>query len=194
MPKQSISQEIITLFKKHGQMEYGEGFSVSSHSVQAGLLAKEKGYDSALIIAAFIHDIGHLYPLEMATAEVQKMGDFGIEAHDQWGEKFLRQRNFPPRVIAPVENHVRAKRYLCFKEPDYYVSLSEASKETLSYQGGPMSAPEAKAFASAPLFEESIKIRRIDDEAKADNFEVTASHWVYFAGLIDELAGINLEL
>lgn len=168
-------------------MEYGEGFSVSSHSIQAGLLAQEQGYDSALVVAAFVHDIGHLYPLEIAAAEVQKMGDFGIEAHDQWGEKFLRQRGFRTQVIAPVEHHVKAKRYLCYKEPHYYDSLSEASKETLSYQGGPMSAKEAQAFASAPFFEDIIKIRRIDDAAKADNFEVKPSHWEYFGGLLDEL-------
>lgn len=187
MPKHSISQEIISLFEKHGHMEYGEGFSVSAHSVQAGLIAKEKGYDLELIIAAFAHDIGHLYPLELLSANVQKMGGFGIEAHDKWGEEFLRQWSFPARVIAPVENHVRAKRYLCFIEPNYYDSLSEASKETLSYQGGPMSAQEAQAFARAPFFEESIKIRRIDDEAKEEDFEVKASHWQYLGALLDEL-------
>lgn len=187
MPKHPVSQAIISLFQQHGHMEYGEGFSVSSHSVQAGLIAKEKAYDPGLIVAAFIHDIGHLYPLDLATIEVQKMGDFGIEAHDQWGEKFLHQHGFPARVIAPVAHHVRSKRYLCYKEPDYYDSLSEASKETLSYQGGPMSAEEAQAFAAAPFFEESIKIRRIDDEAKADHFEVKDWHWEYFAGLLDEL-------
>ncbi len=39
-----------------------------------------------------------------------------------------------------VEYHVQAKRYLTFSQPDYYARLSEASRRTLAYQGGVMTA------------------------------------------------------
>ena len=45
-----------------------------------------------------------------------------------------------------VEGHVLAKRYLCFKDPEYYSKLSPASKTTLEFQGGFMAAEEAKMF------------------------------------------------
>ena len=34
-----------------------------------------------------------------------------------------------------VEGHVLAKRYLCFKDPEYYNGLSPSSKATLVFQG-----------------------------------------------------------
>ncbi|MEL6274979.1 MAG: hypothetical protein AAFU03_07745, partial [Bacteroidota bacterium] len=60
--------EILSLFKTFGHIEYGERVTQSSHAVQAGLLAREKEYDNELIIAAFLHDIGHLYPLAVKDA------------------------------------------------------------------------------------------------------------------------------
>ncbi len=36
-----------------------------------------------------------------------------------------------------IENHVNAKRYLTWKNPAYFAALSEASLQTLTYQGGP---------------------------------------------------------
>jgi predicted HD phosphohydrolase len=39
-----------------------------------------------------------------------------------------------------------AKRYLCFKDQNYHNNLSEASKVTLTYQGGRMEVDEALIF------------------------------------------------
>ena len=178
------TEEIIELFKKHGHIEYGERCSVLSHSFQAGSLAKEMGYDDELILAAFLHDIGHLYPLEKPEADFEKMGEFGIEAHDHWGAKLLEEKGLPDRIIATVKNHVISKRYLCAVDPAYYQLLSEASKQTLEYQGGPMSKEEAEQFQTNPFFEDSILIRKLDDEAKGINFQVTTAHWTFFKGLL----------
>lgn len=177
------AEQIIAIFKKHGHQAYGEGCSVNSHSIQSGLSARDKGYDEALILAAFLHDIGHLSPLEQETQYVE-MGGLGIDAHDRWGEKYLASFGFSPRIIAPVKNHVASKRYLCFIDANYYDQLSQASKGTLAYQGGIMNAREATAFEKDPFFEESILIRKIDDEAKANNFSIIPAHWIYFSNLI----------
>lgn len=186
MSHKLTTETIIHIFRTHGHIDYGEGCSVLSHSMQAGYIAKEKGYDKELILAAFLHDIGHLSPLEEAEAKVGRMGKFGIEAHEKLGEAFLEEQGFSERIITTVKNHVASKRYLCYAEADYYAQLSNASKETLNYQGGPMQEAEAKAFESAPFFEDSIRIRRIDEEAKAQDFEITAQDWYYFTDLLEE--------
>lgn len=181
----TAAEQIIALFKKHGHQAYGEGCSVNSHSIQSGLLARDKGYDEALILAAFLHDIGHLSPLEQES-QYEKMGGLGIDAHDRWGEKYLTSFGFSPRIIAPVKNHVASKRYLCFIDGNYYHQLSEASKGTLAHQGGIMSAQEASTFEKDAFFKESILIRKIDDEAKAIDFNITGDHWKYFSSLITQ--------
>lgn len=187
MTTNPVVDEVLSLFQQFGNMEYGEGFSVNSHSIQAGLLAKEQGLDDELILAAFLHDIGHLYPLSL-TEEHEKMGEYGIEAHDRWGESFLQERGFSARMQATVKNHVAAKRYLCAVDSSYHDQLSLASQQTLNYQGGPMSTAEVRAFEADPYFQDSIVIRRIDDEAKAKAFEVQTVHWQYFESLLRDNA------
>ena len=128
------TKEILQLFRKYGSMNYGERCTVLSHSIQAAMIAKEKGYDDLMVLAAALHDIGHLSPINMEVS-YDEMGDFGIDQHDEWGARYLRDRGFPELVIAGVRNHVQAKRYLCSVDPKYYEELSEASKKTMEYQG-----------------------------------------------------------
>ena len=49
-----------------------------------------------------------------------------------------------PRVAQLVLGHVQAKRYLCHANEHYYQKLSEASKKTLTFQGGVMTKEEAE--------------------------------------------------
>ena len=184
MPSENTTSEILSIFRKHGGIVYGERCSVLSHSIQAGLIAQNRGCDDELVLAAFLHDIGHLCPLEYDQTAFSRMGEFGIEAHDRWAEAFLRERGFSERLIATVKNHVAAKRYLCFSEAAYYEELSEASKNTLRYQGGPMSEQEAKDFEQDPFFEDSLVIRKIDEAAKEEDFEVREAHWTMLAHLL----------
>ena len=69
-------------------------------------------------------------------------------------------------VSEPVRLHVAAKRYLCCKEPQYFAALSSASRQTLKIQGGPMTAPEARAFEGVQHFPSAVILRRWDDMAK----------------------------
>eukprot|EP01013_Petalomonas_cantuscygni_P043193 TRINITY_DN7968_c0_g1_i1.p1 TRINITY_DN7968_c0_g1~~TRINITY_DN7968_c0_g1_i1.p1 ORF type:complete len:333 (-),score=40.34 TRINITY_DN7968_c0_g1_i1:127-1125(-) len=86
--------------------------------------------------------------------------------HDVIGATWLRMHGFHERVAHLVEGHVLAKRYLCGQDPQYLAALSPSSRATLRFQGGPMTAPEADAFARGPLFELCCAMRRWDEHAK----------------------------
>jgi phosphonate degradation associated HDIG domain protein len=178
---QQIANDIIDLYKKHGGNEYaGEKVTQLEHMVQAAELAKQNGSDDEMILAAFLHDIGHICA---AAYTDNSMGKFGIINHERIGAQFLRKRGFTERVIRLVENHVSAKRYLTFKYPEYFDGLSEASKKTLEYQGGRMNPDEAILFEQDDLFEDFIAMRRIDEMAKEENQPMDAS-LNYFRELI----------
>jgi predicted HD phosphohydrolase len=48
----------------------------------------------------------------------------------------------------------------------YYDALSEASKLSLRFQGGPFQGEELESFRRDPLREEMVRLRKWDDEAK----------------------------
>src|SRR5258708_32702064 len=117
--------------------------------VQAAQLAEEQGYDEEVILAAFLHDIGHICVDARgdngAVSAYRQMDGFGIIDHEEIGAEFLGEKGFSRKIVRLVESHVEAKRYLTFKDPAYYARLSEASKKTLEFQGGPMNQAEAEA-------------------------------------------------
>ena len=73
---------------------------------------------------------------------------------------------FPPEVVEPIRLHAAAKRYLCWKEPQYFESLSAASRKSLALQGGPMSEAEARDFEAGPHYARAVQLRRHDDHGK----------------------------
>lgn len=162
-----ITDEIMGYYRIHGGEEYaGEKVTQLEHMVQAAQLAEEQGYDEEIILAAFLHDIGHICEAGHGDNE---MDGFGIKDHEEIGAAFLQQKGFSKKVVRLVESHVEAKRYLTFKYPEYYDKLSEASKKTLEYQGGKMEMDEAAAFEQYPLFSLIIKMRTWDEEAKIEH-------------------------
>lgn len=100
------------------------------------------------------------------------MNGCGIVDHENVGADFLLQLGFSARVQTLVRNHVSAKRYLCATTPDYYNSLSEASKTTLRFQGGPMSVEEVTAYESDPDYRTYILMRSWDEQAKVPGLPV----------------------
>jgi 2-amino-1-hydroxyethylphosphonate dioxygenase (glycine-forming) len=158
--------EIFHLYQRYGQEEYGEGVTQLMHMVQAGNLAIKEGYDDEMVLAAFFHDIGHF------LEEGEDMGIYGKMAHDQLGKAYLTAKGFPEKMGILVASHVDAKRYLTHSNPAYYDLLSDASKKTLEYQGGPMTAEEAKEYEKDPLLDNYVKLRYWDDEAKETELPV----------------------
>jgi phosphonate degradation associated HDIG domain protein len=164
---QQITDEIMSYYEQHGGEEYaGEKVTQLEHMVQAAQLAEEQGYDEDVILAAFLHDIGHICEAGHGDNE---MGEFGIKDHEEIGADYLKEKGFSKKVVRLVQSHVEAKRYLTFKYPEYYDQLSDASKKTLEYQGGKMYEEEAAAFEQYPLFDLIIKMRRWDEEAKIEH-------------------------
>jgi phosphonate degradation associated HDIG domain protein len=164
---QKITDEIMKLYEGYGGAEYaGEKVSQLEHMAQAAQLAEEQGYEEEVILAAFLHDIGHIS--EAAKGD-NEMDGFGIKDHEELGAEFLREKGFSKKVVRLVESHVEAKRYLTIKDPSYYAQLSEASKRTLDFQGGPMTEEEAAAFEQYPLFHLIIQMRKWDEMAKIEN-------------------------
>jgi 2-amino-1-hydroxyethylphosphonate dioxygenase (glycine-forming) len=164
---EQISEEIIHLYSLYGEEEYaGEKVSQLEHMAQAAQLACKQGYDDEVVLAAFLHDIGHI---SEKHSEENSMGEFGIKDHEAIGADFLTRRGFSTRLTRLVASHVAAKRYLTRREAGYYDRLSDASKKTLAFQGGPLSDEEADLMEKDPLFTEIIQMRRWDEEAKLEN-------------------------
>lgn len=161
---QQIVDAVFALYEKYGRADYiGEPVSQLEHMCQAAQLAEQEGCSEEVILAAFFHDIGHLCEME----DKASMGGYGVQDHEKWGGIYLQQHGFSETLIRLVGSHVAAKRYLTFKYPEYYAQLSDASKQTLAFQGGPMTATEAAAFEADPLFADMVRLRTWDDQAKA---------------------------
>lgn len=145
-----------------GEANYiGEAVSQREHAVQAAQSAREDGFDDDTVIAALLHDVGHL--LEDAP---QMDYNLGSKDHERLGGSFLRTLGFSDKTCQLVQRHVDAKRYLCCTMPEYYSRLSEASKGTLLQQGGPMNKQEADQFEKDPLHKTIVAMRTFDERAK----------------------------
>lgn len=161
------TESIISLYKKYGgELYFGEGVTQLQHALQAAQLAKANGGDSETILAAFLHDIGHLCIDE--TDEHQVMDSYGVVDHETLGANFLRKMGFSNKVCRLIASHVNAKRYLTYNFPEYYEQLSEASKRTLEFQGGKMSHEEAIHFQEDKHFDSYIQLRKWDELAKSE--------------------------
>ena len=121
--------------------------------------------DDELVVATFLHDIGHLLPGD------NFMDEIGVVDHDKSCVEWLAAKGFSPRLIALVSGHVRARRYLVATVPEYRERLSQTSQRTLEL-GGPMTSQEAVAFAGHPYFHDVLRLRSWDEQAKDPKREV----------------------
>jgi 2-amino-1-hydroxyethylphosphonate dioxygenase (glycine-forming) len=155
--------ELLNALAASEQMAYfGEPVSQLQHALQAAEFALDARSDDEMVVAALLHDIGHI----IASDSAHRHEQVGVIDHDAQGEAYLRQLGFSERVIALVGGHVNAKRYLVATNPAYSKALSPASTTTLSLQGGPMSSEEIAAFSANPWFREMIQLRGWDERAK----------------------------
>jgi 2-amino-1-hydroxyethylphosphonate dioxygenase (glycine-forming) len=160
--REMVVDEVLRLLESSGQSAYFcEPVTQLEHALQSAQLAADAGADDETIIAALLHDIGHLFEDEGAHHE-----EIGVIDHDAVGARYLCESGFSPRVAGLVSGHVAAKRYLTTANPSYLAKLSPASLATLKLQGGPMTAEEAKTFERDPLFQEKLRLRSWDEMAK----------------------------
>ncbi len=145
----------------------GEAINQLEHALQCAHFARQAGADDEAVIAALMHDIGHLI-----DAHAPSMAGLGVIDHEILGADYLRSLGFSETVARLVEGHVQAKRYLTFSKPAYAARLSDASRGTLDWQGGPMTAEEAAAFEADPLFRQMLAVRTWDERAKVVGLQV----------------------
>jgi [1-hydroxy-2-(trimethylamino)ethyl]phosphonate dioxygenase len=158
----SVAAEILAIYTARAARAYfGERVSTAEHSLQTAWFAHIEGASGPLIVAALLHDIGHL--VEDVPAE---LSDWTSDArHEEVGAHWLA-RHFGPGICEPVRLHVPAKRYLCATDAHYLARLSPASVHTLKLQGGPMSPSEVARFESEPYFRDAMCVRHWDDRGK----------------------------
>lgn len=156
--------DIEHLLSVRGQSQYGnEAVSQLAHALQCAHLAEQARETPQTIVAALLHDLGHL--LAAQRDDLVDHDQDKDDLHQFIALPFLREL-LPDAVLEPIRLHVDAKRYLCAAEPGYWDTLSAASKYSLELQGGIYSEEEAQAFISEPFAAEAIRLRRYDDLAK----------------------------
>lgn len=166
----NITDEILAIFSKRGSDEYfGESVSMTEHALQAAYFAQVAGAPRNLIVAALLHDIGHL--VEEVPSD---LADWTTDAHhERVGAEWLARR-FRPEVSEPVRLHVPAKRYLLATDAEYFAKLSPASVVTLKLQGGPMAAHEIAQFEGERFYKDAVRVRQWDDQGKVAGLKTPA--------------------
>jgi len=178
----SVFDEILAIYESRGASAYyGEPVSMTEHGLQAAHFAQAERAPPELVVAALLHDIGHL--LEPVPDDI---ADWKVDArHEEVGSRWLAAR-FHAGVAAAVRLHVPAKRYLCATDGRYFAKLSEASVATLILQGGPMSAPETAHFEGERFYREAVRLRHWDDQGKVAG--LSTPEFEHYRAMIDGLA------
>ena len=162
----SIINKIISNYLNNKSLYIGEKITMSEHMIQTAMLAEKTNYSSSLVCASLLHDYGH-FILESPDDLIVKDED---GKHEDVGCTFL-EKYFIKDVLGPIKYHVKAKRYLA-REEKYYKLLSEASKISLKLQGGIMNKDESEKFEGNKFFENSIKLRKLDEVAKKPGLKI----------------------
>jgi predicted HD phosphohydrolase len=157
----SIAEIIKELYDTYGSNTYGEDVTQIEHARQCAMQALNDGAPDFVVVASFLHDIGHLI-----ISDDSFPNNLGNQSHETLGAQYLKRLGMPDTICELVAMHVYTKRYLVTKNPLYYDRLSSASKTTLNYQGGPLTEAECKIFEGDPLFMWHLKLRAYDDGGK----------------------------
>lgn len=170
--------EVIDLYRRWGTEHYDEELSQLDHALQTAALAVRETADEALVVAALLHDVGHLIelanggsaPSENPADPSRSDGSPDLH-HEAIGAKYLGGL-FGPDVTEPIALHVRAKRYRCAVDATYAAGLSLGSSRSLQRQGGPLDAPAAAAFEQLRAAQAAIALRGWDDGGKVEGLDV----------------------
>lgn len=166
MPARDTVENIVRVYNEKGHRHYGENVTELEHALQTAEFARRAGEPESVVLACLLHDYGHLlHDLGEGIAEQ------GIDArHEELGAKLLAEF-FPPEIVEPTRLHVAAKRYLCWKDTEYFDGLSRASRLSLQIQGGRMSNEEAIQFEANPYYDVAVRVRQYDDMGKVEGME-----------------------
>jgi phosphonate degradation associated HDIG domain protein len=164
--------DIEHLFHTRGHAQYsGEPVTQLQHALQSAALAGAEDADDELVTAALLHDLGHLVHDLGETPTLQGVDDL----HQFIAIPFLRGL-FSERVLAAVQGHVDAKRYLCATRPAYLAALSADLQRSLVLQGGVFDAAQAAEFIARPGAPDAVRLRLWDDAAKSATAQTPPLH------------------
>jgi phosphonate degradation associated HDIG domain protein len=177
-------EDIERLFAAKGERMYtGEPVTQLQHALQSAELAERAGAAGELVLAAFLHDLGHLINDQGETPTLRGIDD----RHEYVALPFLRDL-YGEAVLQPIRLHVEAKRYLCARGDgrvsgvEYWANLSADSKRSLELQGGIYTPAEADAFMAQPHAADAVQLRLWDDQAKlADAVTPPLAHYLELA-------------
>lgn len=166
---------LAAIFEDVATVEYlGEDVTVAEHMLQSATLAERSRRKDAVIVGALLHDIGHV----AGDSGMFSMTDTKDRHHEVAGARLVK-RFFPAVVTDCIRHHVAAKRYLSATRHGYLDRLSDASRHSLSLQGGPMGAHEVERFARHPHLDEIIAVRLLDDAGKRPSMKTPEfSHFI----------------
>ncbi|MGA0953276.1 MAG: HD domain-containing protein [Burkholderiaceae bacterium] len=154
--------DLLSLYERNGALQYaGEPVNQIEHAWQSMVWAQNEGARASLQLAAFFHDLGHLFQREDGSPSLHGVDD----KHEKIGSAVLK-RVFGVAVSAPVSLHVDAKRYLVSVDPGYMRQLSEDSIRSLKLQGGPMTPAEQSQFKDSSFWAEAVQLRQWDEKSK----------------------------
>ena len=163
--RMEIYQQISEILTRQGESAYvGEPVSQREHALQSAYLAEQESGSDTLVVAALLHDIGHLLAADADAGEAKAVAGTDTR-HEVLGQIWLAAY-FPLSVTQPILLHVAAKRYLCTTDAGYREQLSPASMRSLQLQGGPMKPEEVTTFRKNPYFTDAVRLRHYDDAAK----------------------------
>ena len=162
-------EDVVAVLERWGQQHYDDRVTQLDHALQCATLARDAGAPDTLVVAALLHDIGHLVELERSGGTI---GDLTVDRHHEHVAARALAHLFPPEVVAPVALHVEAKRYLCAVDPGYTATLSDGSVRSLATQGGPMGDDEVARFERHPQHRAAADLRRWDDAGKVEGLTV----------------------
>ena len=175
----TIRNEIFDILSTRATKQYGlSDVNQQQHALQAAALAERNGEPASFIVAALVHDIGHM----VHDLGEDPAADNIDDRHEELGAVWLGER-FGPDVTEPVRLHVPAKRYLCATDKAYFGYLSPDSVRSLALQGGPMSPEEVRQFEASPYAQAAVRLRRLDEAAK--NPRLTTPPVAHFMKYVD---------
>jgi [1-hydroxy-2-(trimethylamino)ethyl]phosphonate dioxygenase len=170
-------RDLVGLFAEAGRGAYGESVSQLAHALQCGERARHDRADDELVVAALLHDVGHL---------LQSDAEQPTRHHGGEGAELVRPF-VPPRVAWLIEHHVVAKRYLCTIDARYMHTLSPVSRRSYLAQGAKLAMDEQLALETRPWFADALRVRRWDDTAKVPGVRVAPL--IAYAPLLERYFG-----
>lgn len=156
-----VAARILRTFRTRGRRMLAGRISLERHALRCASLAGDAGEPDALIAACLLQNYGHLI---LRTAGPSRTTAWQPEA-DRVGPDRLAAW-FNPEVVEPIRLKVDARRYLCWREPDYLRSLPIPVLEALPSFGGIMTDGEALEFEVNHHSAAAVRLQRYADLAQ----------------------------